>query len=175
VPDGSLRIYFGKDSPARATGNNWLPAPEGAFLYGDALVLSEDRTAVDSASGRSDVAARDLCDDDIERIPERIGALRAERKASGPADATVRNGCAPCIGVAFYWVRLPPGNGSSRTQPEPLGGEEPAAAFGMRVTTYRDSTSVRTETRVNTQQSSKRTMHRPTPSPLRGRLMPPSG
>jgi len=35
---GSLTIYIRKDSPGRGTGNNWLPALDAAFLYGDALV-----------------------------------------------------------------------------------------------------------------------------------------
>ena len=30
------------------------------------------------------------------------------------------NGCAPCKGGAFQWVQVPPGNRSSRKQPEQL-------------------------------------------------------
>jgi hypothetical protein len=32
--------------------------------------------------------------------------------------ADFRSGCAPCKGGAFQWVRGPPGNRSSRKQPE---------------------------------------------------------
>src|SRR5262249_30475597 len=32
----------------------------------------------------------------------------------------VRSGCAPCEGGAFQWVQAPPGNRSSRKQPEQL-------------------------------------------------------
>ena len=41
----------------------------------------------------------------------------------------------------------------------------------MRVTTYGDSASVQAVTRVNAEQASKRSMHRPTRQPLRGRLI----
>jgi len=41
----------------------------------------------------------------------------------------------------------------------------------MRVTTYGDSASVQAVTRVNGEQASKRTMHRPTWQPYRGRLI----
>src|SRR5215470_3761507 len=41
---------------------------------------------------------------------------------------------------------------------------------GKRVTIYGDSASVQAVTRVNAEQASKRTMHRPTRLPYRGRL-----
>ena len=41
----------------------------------------------------------------------------------------------------------------------------------MRVTTYGDGASVQAVTRVNAEQTSKRTMHRPTWQPYRGRLI----
>ena len=40
-----------------------------------------------------------------------------------------------------------------------------------RVTKYGDSASVQAATRVNVEQTSKRTMHRPTWQPYRGRLI----
>jgi len=57
--------------------------------------------------------------------------------------------------------------GSSRSS---YGGDEIAEAFGKRVTKYGDSASVQAVTRVNAEQASKRTMHRPTRQPYRGRL-----
>jgi hypothetical protein len=36
----------------------------------------------------------------------------------GEAATLVRDGCAPCKGGAFQWVQIPPGNRSSRKQPE---------------------------------------------------------
>ena len=58
--------------------------------------------------------------------------------------------------------------GSSRSS---YGVDEIAEAFGMRVTKYGDSASVQAVTRVNAEQTSKRTMRRPTRQPFRGRLI----
>ena len=58
--------------------------------------------------------------------------------------------------------------GSSRSS---YGGDEIAEAFGMRVTKYGDSASVQAVTRVNAEQTSKRTMRRPTRQGHRGRLI----
>jgi hypothetical protein len=57
--------------------------------------------------------------------------------------------------------------GSNRSS---YGGDEIAEAFGMRVTKYGDSASVQAVTRVNAEQTSKRSMRRPTRPPYRGRL-----
>jgi hypothetical protein len=57
--------------------------------------------------------------------------------------------------------------GSNRSS---YGGDEIAEAFGMRVTKYGDSASVQAVTRVNAEQTSKRSMRRPTRLPYRGRL-----
>jgi hypothetical protein len=59
----------------------------------------------------------------------------------------------------------PEGNRSS------YGGDEIAEAFGKRVTEYGDSASVQAATRVNAEQTSKRSMRRPTRQPFRGRLI----
>jgi hypothetical protein len=67
-----------------------------------------------------------------------------------------------------------PANAPAGSNRSSQGGDELAEAFGMRVTNYGDSASVRAVTRVNAEQSSKRTMHRPTRSPLRGRLTLPA-
>jgi hypothetical protein len=72
----------------------------------------------------------------------------------------------------FQWVKIPPGE---MLQPEATGA-------GMEVTKclkpsgnachkYGDSASVQAVTRVNAEQTSKRTMRRPTRQPLRGRLI----
>ena len=45
-----------------------------------------------------------------------------------------------------------------------------AEASGQRATIYGDSASVQALTRVNAEQTSKRTMRRPTRQPFRGRL-----
>ena len=58
--------------------------------------------------------------------------------------------------------------GSSRSS---YGGDEIAEAFGKHVTIYGDSASVQAVMRVNAEQASKRTMHRPTRQPFRGRLI----
>ena len=42
------------------------------------------------------------------------------------------NGCAPCQGGAFQWVKVPPGNRSSRKQPEQAGGDEMSEALDRR-------------------------------------------
>jgi hypothetical protein len=56
------------------------------------------------------------------------------------------------------------------------GGNEAAEAFGnMHATKYGGSASVQAVTRVNAEQTSKRTMHRPTRQPYRGRLIRRSG
>ena len=31
-PDGSITLYFQKDSPGKDKESNWLPAPEGEFI-----------------------------------------------------------------------------------------------------------------------------------------------
>jgi hypothetical protein len=72
----------------------------------------------------------------------------------------------------FQWVQIPPGNRSSRKQPEQLWKAtkwlEPSV---KRVTTYGDSASVQAVTRVNTEQVSKTSLRRPTWLPYRGRLI----
>src|SRR5260221_9837652 len=50
------------------------------------------------------------------------------------------------------------------------GGNEVAEAFGWGVTIYGDSASRQAVTRVNAEQTSKRTMRRPARQPYRGRL-----
>src|SRR5712692_5058813 len=71
----------------------------------------------------------------------------------------------------FQWVQVPPGNRSSRKQPEQLWRKTKwLKPSGKRVTTYGDSANVQAVTRVNAEQASKRTMRRPTRLPFRGRL-----
>jgi hypothetical protein len=71
----------------------------------------------------------------------------------------------------FQWVQAPPGN---PLQPEATGATMEVTTWlepsGKRVTRYGDSASVQAVTRVNAEQASKRTMHRPTRLPYRGRL-----
>src|SRR5712692_9359211 len=72
----------------------------------------------------------------------------------------------------FQWVQVPPGNRSSRKQPEQLWRKTKwLKPSGKRVTTYGDSANVQAVTRVNAEQASKRTMRRPTRLPFRGRLI----
>src|SRR5277367_6510956 len=63
-----------------------------------------------------------------------------------------------------------PANAPAGSNRSSHGGNELAEAFGMRVTIYGDSASVQAVTRVNAEQSSKRSMRRPTRQPFRGRL-----
>jgi len=78
--------------------------------------------------------------------------------------------------MLFQWVQAPPGE---VLPPEATG----AAVEAMkrlkpsvkRVTKYGDSASVQAVTRVNAEQASKRTMHRPTRRPFRGRLIRRNG
>jgi len=60
------------------------------------------------------------------------------------------------------WVRVPPGDGSSRKHRSNCGGNETVEAFGMRATKYGGSASVQAVTQVNAEQASKRTMRGPT-------------
>jgi hypothetical protein len=78
--------------------------------------------------------------------------------------------------MLFQWVQAPPG--------EVLPPEATGAAVEVtkrlkpsvkRVTKYGDSASVQAVTRVNAEQASKRTMHRPTRRPFRGRLIRRNG
>src|SRR5277367_4916391 len=63
-----------------------------------------------------------------------------------------------------------PANAPAGSNRSSHGGNELAEAFGMRVTIYGDSASVQAAMRVNAEQSSKRSMRRPTRQPFRGRL-----
>jgi hypothetical protein len=47
-----------------------------------------------------------------------VGPLPCPIEAFNAAVCYVRNTCAPCQGGAFQWVQAPPGNRSSRKQPE---------------------------------------------------------
>ena len=55
--DGSLTLYIQKDSPGKAKEANWLPAPNGTDLPGDAPVLAEGHAAVDPAARRRQLEA----------------------------------------------------------------------------------------------------------------------
>src|SRR5207344_3431593 len=71
-------------------------------------------------------------------------------------------------GGAFQWVQTPPGNRSSRKQVmEVTKWLKPSIS----VSRIGDSASVQAATRVNAEQTSKRTMRRPTRPPYRGRLI----
>ena len=65
-------------------------------------------------------------------------------------------------------MQVPPGNRSSRKQPEQ---ETKWLKPSISVSRIGDSASVQAETRVNAEQSSKRTMRRSTRQPYRGRLI----
>src|ERR1700746_3056758 len=64
-----------------------------------------------------------------------------------------------------------PANAPAGSNRSSYGGDEIAEAFGKRVTKYGDSASVQAATRVNAEQTSKRSMRRPTRQPFRGRLI----
>ena len=57
IRDGSLTLYIQKESPGKTRKPNWLPAPNGTDLPGDAPVLAEGHAAVDPAAGRRNVEA----------------------------------------------------------------------------------------------------------------------
>src|SRR4051794_38243562 len=76
-----------------------------------------------------------------------------------------RNKAALSSGCKSHPATAPAGSNRSS-----YGGNEVVEAFGERVTIYGDSASVQAVTRVNAKQASKRTMHRPTRLPYRGRL-----
>ena len=70
----------------------------------------------------------------------------------------------------FQWVQVPPGN---RSNPEATGAVMEVTKWlkpSISVSRIGDSASVQAATRVNAEQSSKRTMRRPTRQPFRGRL-----
>src|SRR6516165_10781724 len=64
-----------------------------------------------------------------------------------------------------------PANAPAGSNRSSYGGDEVAEAFGWRVTKYGNSASVQAATRVNAEQTSKRTMRRPTRPGFRGRLI----
>jgi hypothetical protein len=76
----------------------------------------------------------------------------------------------------FQWVKAPPGE---VLQPEATGAvvevTKRLKPSVKRVTKYGDGASVQAVTRVNAEQTSKRSMHRPTRQPYRGRLIRRSG
>ena len=49
-PDGSLTLYIQKDPPGPTKESNWLPAPDGSNLPGEAPLLAEGNTTFDSAA-----------------------------------------------------------------------------------------------------------------------------
>jgi hypothetical protein len=75
------------------------------------------------------------------RLPPDLGERQPSTSASGhsrPGRASSRSGQvrfarAPWKGGTFQWVRVPPGNRSSRKQSEQHGGNEVAEAFGYLV------------------------------------------
>ena len=80
-------------------------------------------------------------------------------------------GCAPCKGGAFQWVQAPPGKS---LQPEATGAVMEVTKWlkpSVSVSRIGDSASVQAVTRVNAEQTSKRTMRRPTRPLFRGRLI----
>ena len=87
-------------------------------------------------------------------------------------NASDRNWRAPCKGGAFQWVQTSPGE---MLQPEATGAVMEVTKWlkppDKRVTKYGDSASVQAVTRVNAEQASKRSMHRSTRRPYRGRLI----
>jgi hypothetical protein len=82
-------------------------------------------------------------------------AIRA-RKAETPKQPSLR------LRLRAPYLYPDPGDRSNRKQRSSYGGDEIAEAFGKRVTIYGDSASVQAVMRVNAEQASKRTMHRPT-------------
>jgi hypothetical protein len=91
--------------------------------------------------------------------------VTAINRLSMSAEGVRRENAALSSGCKSHPVIAP--TGSSRSG---YGGDEIAEAFGKRVTIYGDSASVQAVMRVNAEQASKRTMHRPTRQPYRGRL-----
>ena len=66
-----------------------------------------------------------------------------------------RFGCAPCKGGAFQWVKIPPGNRSSRA----IGAVMEVTKWlkpSISVSRIGDSASVQAATRVNVEQASKK-------------------
>src|ERR1700722_20796410 len=78
---------------------------------------------------------------------------------------------APCQGGAFQWVQAPPGKRSSRKQPEQSWRWQNGWSLRCSRSHIGDRASVRAATRVNAEQTSKRTMCRPTRQRYRGRLI----
>ena len=60
----------------------------------------------------------------VDQIPELNTHLKGSLVAANPREPArftgVCSGCAPCKGGALQWVQIPPGNRSSRKQPEQL-------------------------------------------------------
>src|SRR6267378_4965824 len=71
----------------------------------------------------------------------------------------------------FQWVQAPPGNRSSRKQSEQSWRFTKWLKPSISVSQIGDSASVQAATRVNAEQSSKRTMRRSTRQPYRRRLI----
>ena len=70
--------------------------------------------------------------------------------------------CAVKKGSAFQWCKSHPATAPAGSNWSSYGGNEVAEAFGQRVTKYADCASAQAVTRVNAEQTSKRTMRRPT-------------
>ena len=80
------------------------------------------------------------------------------------------SGCAPCKGVAFQWVRIPPGSliilaGSSSSD---SGGNKRVGALNDKGS-FSDSASVRAVTYVNAEQAPKMGLAGADPPPLKGK------
>ncbi len=50
-------MYIQKGAPSADKKSNWLPAPDGPIYMGDAAVLAEGNTGLDSSARRGHVAA----------------------------------------------------------------------------------------------------------------------
>ena len=98
------------------------------------------------------------------------------------ADDGVAEAPATALGVRrekamlFQWAKGPPGE---VLPPDATGAAvevtKPLKPSVKRATKYGGSASVQAVTRVNAEQTSKRTMHRPTRQPYRGRLIRRNG
>src|SRR5260221_3783773 len=125
-----------------------------------------------SLLGREDEDARNVAGRgrrDLARACAGPGCRRAE--VGGPAGSKCPLLACVVKGGAFQWVQGPPGN---PLQPEAIGAVMEVTKWlkpSISVSRIGDSASVQAATRVNAEQSSKRTMRRSTRQPYRGRLI----
>ncbi len=109
-PDGSLTLYFQKDSPGKDKESNWLPTPEGLVQSVHAPVLAGARplsTAPGSASGRAGEAV-----------------ARASTTASVRKSTSAYDRCRPEADIAHLLAlsRVFPEAGPGQRRPRPPCG-----------------------------------------------------